>query len=131
MIARLPQSWAAVDLLHAAQLARALADAEANRKLLLREGQIIKGKPNPRLALIEVLTRRSLSLTRILQIHAVANVPKREQGGEKGEAAAAAAALQADPSTNTGETADLSTGKPRDLSTWSPDDLLARPRRLQ
>ena len=99
MIARLPQQWAQVDLLHAINLARSLSDIELNRAAMLREGQLVKSPAGPRLnprhALIETLNRRAMSLTRILQLHAVATIgDKREQGGVKGEAAAAAAVLK-------------------------------------
>jgi hypothetical protein len=118
MVARLPQQWAQVDLLHAANLARCLADINSNRAKLLKEGMVVKTpsgpKVNPRHALLETLNRRAIALTRVLQLHAVATAgPKREQAGSKGEAEAAAAALK----QNRGA-ADV-------------DQLLAQPRRLQ
>jgi hypothetical protein len=98
MIARLPQQWAQVDLLHAANLARCLADIELNRKAMLHEGTLMRSPSGPRLnprhALLETLNRRAIALTRVLQLHAVATIgPKNEQPGRKAEAEAAADAL--------------------------------------
>lgn len=100
MVARLPQQWAQVDLLHAANLARCLADIELNRKAMLREGTIIRSpsgpRANPRHAVLETLNRRALALTRVLQLHAVATIgPKQKQPtASKAEAEAAAGALK-------------------------------------
>ena len=115
MVARLPQQWAQVDLHVAAELARALCDINEHRIALKKEGSLIDGKANARHALIETLNRRVLAQMRLLQIHAVATVgPKREQGGTKAEAEAAAAALR----------------KPKNAA-QDIDSLLAQPRRFQ
>jgi hypothetical protein len=117
MIARLPQQWAQVDLLVAVNLTRALTEIEAQRALLDREGDIVEGRLNPRHRLVETLNRRVLAQMRLLQIHAVAATgPKREQAGAKGEAEAAAAALQK---------AKVGAKTKPDFNS---DDLLARPR---
>lgn len=99
MIARLPQQWAQVDLLHAANLARCLADIEVNRRAMLREGTVVKSpagpRLNPRCLLLERLHQRSVLLTRILQLQAVATIGQaQKQTGTKGEAGAAAAVLK-------------------------------------
>jgi hypothetical protein len=109
--ARLPEQWAPIDLAHAANLARCLADIEANRASLLAEGTIIETstgpKINPRCALLESLLRLSMSFTRVLQLQAVATVgPASKQVAKKGDAATAAAVLKG----------------------FNADDLLARPR---
>lgn len=116
MIARLPQQWAQVDLLHAANLARCLADIEVNRKAMLREGTLVKspGGPrlNPRCLLLERLHQRSVLLTRVLQLQAVATIGQaQKQIGTKGEAEGAAAVL-----------------KRAQAASSSTDALLARPR---
>ena len=117
MIARLPQQWAQVDLLHAANLARCLADLEVNRKALLHERTLLDGRLNPRHALAEMLHKRSVYLTRVLQLQAVTTIgPARENAGAKAEAEKAAAALK----------------KPsKRASGYDSDELLARPPRLQ
>jgi hypothetical protein len=100
MIARLPQQWAQVDLLHAVNLARCLADIEVNREAILSEGMVITSpsgpKLNPRNALLETLNRRALAITRVLQLHAVATIggEKQKQVGTKAEAGAAAGVLK-------------------------------------
>jgi len=110
--ARLPQEWARIDLVHAAQLARTMSDIEENRALLLVEGDMVSNakngstKLNPRHALLEVLSRRSMSLTRILQLHAVVKFGQASKvAGSKAEAETAAATFEQHPD----------------------DDLLARP----
>ncbi|RPI34002.1 MAG: TerS protein [Hyphomicrobiaceae bacterium] len=99
MIARLPQQWAQVDLLHAANLARCLADIDVNRAAALREGTMLKSpagpRINPRLQLIDTLNRRAVLLTRILQLQAVATIgAAQKHTGTKAEAGAAASALK-------------------------------------
>jgi hypothetical protein len=95
MIARLPQQWAQVDLLHAANLVRCLADIEVNRTAMLREGMVKAGKVNPRHGLLETLNRRAIALTRVLQLHAVATIgDNKDQSGAKAEAEKAAAVLK-------------------------------------
>lgn len=123
MVARLPQQWAQVDLLHAANLARCLAAIESNQQALDREGHMTgRGKDrriNPRHALVETLNRRAMALTRVLQLHAVATIgPKGKQPGTKGEAEQAAGALR-------------QTSKPAAPGAFDADQLLASPTRLQ
>lgn len=94
--ARLPAAWAPNDLVHAAHLARTFADIEAMRLALASEGDLVTSKKsgatkaNPRHALLDTLVRRSMSLTRLLQLHAVARVGQaRDQGTRKAEALSA------------------------------------------
>lgn len=121
MIARLPQQWARVDLMHAGNLARCLAAIDSNEAALAREGDMIgRGadkRVNPRHALVETLNRRAIALTRVLQLHAVATIGEKSEGAgaAKQAAGSAASALDLDPAK----------GK------FNSDDLLARPRRLQ
>lgn len=62
--------WQEHELSSVACLARALADADRLQREIDDEGMLVDGKPNIRLALVETLTRRAVSLTRFLQIHA-------------------------------------------------------------
>jgi hypothetical protein len=114
MVSRLPQQWASIDLQHATNLARCLADIEVNRAAILREGTLMgkgsEARLNPRLSLIDTLNRRAMSLTRILQLHAVATIGHTQhQEGTKAEAATAAAVL-------------------KEAAAHEADTLLARPR---
>ena len=73
------QSWTAIDLEHAANLACCLADLERLRVEVRREGDILKNARgtqimNPKHALIETLSRRSVALSRMLHVHAEATV---------------------------------------------------------
>lgn len=111
--ARLPQQWVDFDLIHAANLARCLCDIEIQRGILAGEGDMVENARgdavvNPRHKLIEQLSKRSLSLTRVLQLHAVATTGQSEgQGMAKASASAIHAAMAGVANQN--------------------DDLLARP----
>jgi len=104
MGARLANEWAQADLVLAGNLARTLADIEANRSLLLAEGDLIHNertgitKLNPRHVVIETLSRRTMSLTRLLQLHAAPKMGHgADSGARKAEAMKANEALQAAP----------------------------------
>jgi hypothetical protein len=118
MVARLPAQWAAVDLVLAENLARCLQGITENQAALEREGYMLgRGKDrfvNPRNAIVEKLNRRSLAITRLLQLHAVPSARAADKAGAKGEAGAAAAVVKGSAAA-----ADDS------------DSLLAQPRRLQ
>lgn len=81
--------------MHAANLARCLADVERISGEIAVEGDVIenaRGTPvqNPKHAILEVLSRRSVALTRLLQIHAQARLGRPEDVA-KGRAAVAQA----------------------------------------
>jgi hypothetical protein len=109
--ARLAGDWAQADLVHVANLARCMADIERMQALLEQEGDTLANSRgtivmNPRHSLLEILSRRAMALTRLLQLHAVAKgVDTRDQAARKGEALAAAQAME----------------------TAGDDDLLAKP----
>jgi len=67
-------NWTDVDLVTAAQLARAQADIETLQKQVDTEGYVVDGKINPAAQMLETLSKRAVSLTRVLQIHALATV---------------------------------------------------------
>lgn len=77
-------NWTEVDLITAAQLARAQADIETLQQQVDAEGYIIEGKVNPAAQMLEMLSKRAVSLTRVLQVHALATV------GRAGDAVASA-----------------------------------------
>jgi hypothetical protein len=108
--ARAVNEWSEPDLMHAANLARCLHDIERISGEVAAEGDVIENARgtqvlNPKHSLLEVLSRRSVALTRLLQMHAQARLGRSEDVA-KGRAAA----LQA-----------------RDLVEDMDDDLLARP----
>ena len=72
-------SWTDIDLEHAANLAACLHDIEALKHEIAAEGNIVinaKGTQivNPKHTLLETLTRRSVTLSRMLHVHAEATV---------------------------------------------------------
>lgn len=85
--------WNDHDLAQAANLARCYADIERLQQEINREGDIIengRGNPvqNPKHNLLEVLSRRSVSLSRIIQVHAQAT--QGDSGDQKKRNKAAA-----------------------------------------
>ena len=83
--ARARERWNDADLEIACNLARCKADIETQQKEITKEGDIVineRGTPivNPRHNLMETLSRRSVALSRMLQVHAEATQGKsREQ----------------------------------------------------
>ncbi|MGB4925672.1 MAG: TerS protein [Giesbergeria sp.] len=79
MSARARETWTDSDLATAASLARSQADIERLQSDVDREGFTIpsgNGTPivNPKHKLLETLTRRAVSLSRVLHVHAEATV---------------------------------------------------------
>lgn len=71
--------WTDIDLFHAACLARCMQSIQRNQERLDQEDDIIennRGTPiaNPRFSVLEILTRRSLSLSAKIQVHAAATI---------------------------------------------------------
>ncbi|MDI3515767.1 MAG: hypothetical protein PWP40_2996 [Rhodocyclaceae bacterium] len=95
--ARARDTWTDSDLAMAAQLARAQADIERLQAEVDTEGDVVGDKLNPKHRLIETLSRRAVSLARVIHVHAEATVGKSED---------AAKALQAEKSAR-GELAEL------------------------
>ena len=62
--------WQPPELILLAHLARALADCERLQREIENEGEIIDFKPNLKFAIAETLSRRAITLTRHLQLHA-------------------------------------------------------------
>ena len=72
-------SWNAIDLSHAANLSKCLADIFTLHSEVADEGNLIKNDRgtmvvNPKHNLLEVLSRRSVALSRLLHVHAEATV---------------------------------------------------------
>ena len=85
--------WNALDLTNAVELARMYADMERLRKLISKEGDLVKGKPHPAHKLLEATGRRAVSLARMLHLHPEATEGRARDAGNtlKGEQQARAA----------------------------------------
>lgn len=75
--ARTRDSWTDSDLVLAGNLARCLSDIERLQKEIDLEGDVLKNDRgtqviNPKHSLLETLSRRAVSLSRTLQVHAQA-----------------------------------------------------------
>lgn len=78
---RARDTWTAIDLCTAANLARTQADIELMQKVIDQNGYIMEdGKLNPASNLVETLTKRVVSLARALHVHAVATVGESKDG---------------------------------------------------
>lgn len=83
--ARPRSTWTGVDLFHAANLARTMADIELLQSAVDSDGLIVENKINPAAELLEKLSRRAMSLSRMIHVHTLATV------GRSGDAAGLAA----------------------------------------
>jgi len=76
MVTRAIAEWSEVDLIHAANLTRCLSDIERLSYEIEATGDVVmRGElevVNPRHELVEKLTRRAITLTKLLHLHAVA-----------------------------------------------------------
>ncbi len=81
--ARARDTWNPSDLALAAQLARAQADIERLQSELDNEGDLTDdGKLNPKHRLLETLSKRAISLARVIHVHAEATVGKSEDAAK-------------------------------------------------
>lgn len=83
-------TWTDVDLSHAANLARCQSDIEFLQNEISEQGNTLKNErgtevSNPRHVLLETLTRRSVALSRMLQVHAGATVGEAKLSRGKNE----------------------------------------------
>lgn len=106
------QQWTNIDLIHAANLARCLHDIEEESELLSGEGSVVWGGKNgttkvmnPRVTVLEQLSRRAVSVSSKIQVHAAATVGEAKLS--KGKNTAKRDALEA--------------------MEYTDDDLIARP----
>lgn len=79
--ARPRETWTAIDLTHAATLARTLADMETLQAQIDEAGYTFGDAVNPAFAVHEKLSRRAMSLSRMIHVHTLATV------GRSGDAA--------------------------------------------
>ena len=85
MTNRARSSWNDADLCTAGNLARCQADIERLQKLVDIEGDIVmcaNGSTaiNPRVKLLDTLTRRAITLSRVLQVHPEATLGRARDG---------------------------------------------------
>ena len=94
-IVRARASWTDNDLAQAANLARCFADIEKIQKEIDIEGDTLKNDRgtvvlNPKHSLLETLSRRSVALSRIVQVHAQAtqgdSIHQKKKNGAKSAA---------------------------------------------
>ena len=76
--ARARAEWSTSDLVHAGNLARCMADIERISREMENEGDIVenaRGTPvmNPKHQVLEMLSRRSMAITRLMQMQAAAS----------------------------------------------------------
>lgn len=88
VLARAAETWTDIDLCHAANLARCLADINRIHVELETEKDIItnaKGTKvvNPKHALLNTLSVRSMALSAKLHVHAAATVGRSADAGKK------------------------------------------------
>jgi hypothetical protein len=121
--ARARDEWTDIDLHHAANLTRCLADIERISEELATDGDTLTNDRgtrtvNPKHAILETLSRRGVALTRLLHLHAQALMPdaRKQLPAREAERTARATA------------AALSSGRGDDME---GDGLLATPTRLQ
>lgn len=83
--------WNDADLATAGILARAQFDVERHEAAIELEGDVVDGALNPRLAQVDKLARRIMSLSRLLHVHPVATQGQpKEQPNKLGLERAAA-----------------------------------------
>ncbi len=98
--ARAREDWTDIDLAHAGNLARCMADIERIQAEIDAEGDTLTNDRgtvvmNPKHSLLETLSRRSIALCRSLQVHAHAvQGDSRDQQKKSSTQRKAAAAVQ-------------------------------------
>jgi phage terminase small subunit len=73
--------WNELDLTNAVELCRMFADIERFRALIVKEGDVVKGKVHPAHKLLEAAGRRAISLARVLHVHPEATEGRARDGG--------------------------------------------------
>ena len=93
--AKAKSAWTVIDLEHAANLARTFAKIEKLQKEMCTESDVVendKGKlvMNPKHAVLELLIKRAVSLSRHIHVHATATVGEADKQRGKNSAASKA-----------------------------------------
>jgi len=81
--ARAYDTWNDSDLEVAGQLARCRADIEMLQADIDREGNFLGDKENPKHKLLDTLTKRGISLARLLHIHASGTIGQARDTGKR------------------------------------------------
>jgi len=82
MKARARHTWDEADLVTAATMARAQADILTLQAQIDLEGYVVDGKINPAAQMLETLSKRVVSLSRILHTHAEAKLGRARDNGK-------------------------------------------------
>lgn len=82
MKARARHTWDEADLVTAATMARAQADILTLQAQIDIEGYVIDGKINPAAQMLETLSKRVTSLSRLLHTHAEAKLGRARDNGK-------------------------------------------------
>lgn len=72
LLAKRASSWTTTDLIFAAILARTMSDIRSLQSDIRKEGDIVDGKKNARHDLLDMFVRRSLAISRLIQVHSLA-----------------------------------------------------------
>jgi hypothetical protein len=89
--------WTEADLVNAGILARAMADVEQLSRELDEEAVTIGDKLNPKFTAVEKLSRRIMSLSRLLHVHPEATQGRAREQGNTLQAEREAARVAEDP----------------------------------
>ncbi|MBB5348262.1 hypothetical protein JWG42_05180 [Desulfoprunum benzoelyticum] len=72
ILSKRSDAWSATDLIFAGILARTMADIRSLQGDIRKEGDIVDGKKNARHDLLDMFVRRSLAISRLIQVHSLA-----------------------------------------------------------
>ena len=72
ILAKRIDSWTTTDLIFAGILAHTMASIRSLQSDIRKEGDIVDGKKNARHDLLDMFVRRSLAISRTIQVHALA-----------------------------------------------------------
>lgn len=86
IITRARLEWTQIDLVMAVHLARCFHEINTLQAALDQEGFVIGDKVNPKAQILEVLSRRSLSLSRAIHVHAGATLGRARDQQNKNSA---------------------------------------------
>lgn len=83
MQARARHTWHDADLVTAATVARAQADIIELQRLVDEQGYVVEGKINPAATMLDTLSKRVVTLSRLIHIHAEATLGRAANSAEQ------------------------------------------------
>ena len=72
ILSKRSDAWSATDLIFAGILARTMADIRSLQGDIRKEGDVIDGKRNVKHDILDAFVKRSLAISRSIQVHALA-----------------------------------------------------------